>query len=216
MAVADLTNTGSGFIFGKDDIVIRDKFEEIRGGRTLDVTGYTETSIKAGHVIIKKDGVFKPMPVAGLGGIRTLGTITGGTLYVDDTYEAVELTGGSGTGATANITVADGAVTAVVIVADGVGYAAGDELSADAADLGGAGSGFKVVVATVGLTNDEYAALPADYEYAGINIATIPTAKPMAGILIRGSVNPNAAPVDMSAILAAVKTALPLITFLTD
>jgi hypothetical protein len=216
MAVADLTNTGSGFMFGKDDIVIRDKFEEIRGGRTLDVTGYPETAIKAGHVIIQNGSTFKPMPVTGLGEIKTLGTITGGSLYTDGTYEGVALTGGSGTGATADIVVASGAVTTVTIVADGKNYVAGDELSAAVADIGETGSGFKVVVATVGLVNDEYDALPSGYSYAGINIFTIPTTRPMAGILVRGSVNPNAVPFDMTAILDAVKTALPLVTFLTD
>lgn len=61
-----------------------------------------------------------------------------------------------------------------------------------------------------------YSTLPEGHEYAGILISTIRKDKPFAGILIRGSVNPNAAPFPMTAILTAVKTALPLVTFLAD
>ena len=60
------------------------------------------------------------------------------------------LTGGTGTGATADIVVAAGAVTTVTIVAAGTGYTAGDSLSADDANLGGAGgTGFSVDVVTI-------------------------------------------------------------------
>jgi len=62
----------------------------------------------------------------------------------------VALTGGTGTGATANITVSGGAVTAVVLVSGGIGYTAGDTLSASASSIGGTGSGFTILVATVG------------------------------------------------------------------
>lgn len=55
--------------------------------------------------------------------------------------------------------------------------------------------------------------LPADHEYAGILVSTILTAKPFASIMVRGTVNPNAAPY---AIAAEVKTALPLIRFSID
>lgn len=133
MAVADLTNNDrQRTSTGKETVVIRDKFEEIRGGRTLDVTGYPLDVITAGHVLIKETatGEFKPFPLN-----------AGGTAY---------------------------------------------------------------------------ATLPEDHEIAGILISTIRKDKPFAGILIRGSVNPNAAPFPMTAILSAVKTALPLITFLAD
>lgn len=63
---------------------------------------------------------------------------------------------------------------------------------------------------------DAYAALPTGHTYAGILIATIQTKKPFAGILVRGTVNPAAAPFPMGTILAAVKTALPLIDFRED
>jgi hypothetical protein len=137
MAVADLTNDPMEVITGNDNIVIVDNFQSVRGGRTLDTTGFAPEVIKAGHVIIQatngtKD--YKPMPV----------------------------------------------------------------------DV------------TTSPANPVYASLPANHVYAGILIASIPTKKPFAGILVRGTVNPAAAPYPMSGILAAVKAALPLIDFRED
>ena len=217
MARADLTNPIEDLITGNDNIVIVDNFQSIRGGRTLDVTGYPYNVLHAGHVIIKDaDGEYKPMPLAGDGNIVSLGTIVGGSLYTDDTYTDVPLTGGTGTGAEATMEVENGAVTKVTITKDGKGYAVGDELSAAADDVGGTGSGFKVPVTAVTTEKDEYASLPADHTYAGILIASIPTSRPFAGIMVRGTVNVNACPFDMTDILSAVKTALPLIVFTSD
>lgn len=82
--------------------------------------------------------------------IKTLGTITPGSGYVDNTYTDVPLTGGMGAGATADITVVGGVVTAVTIVLRGAGYVVGDSLSADDADLGGGGgSGFAIDVTDI-------------------------------------------------------------------
>lgn len=86
---------------------------------------------------------------AAAGKIATLGSITGGSSYTNGTYNNVPLTGGTGTGATANITVAGGAVTVVTIVNGGTGYAAANSLTASAANIGGTGTGFTVPVATV-------------------------------------------------------------------
>lgn len=133
MTYPNLNNDGEQIITSNDSIVIVDNFQSIRGGRTLDATGFTPDVIKAGHVIIQMTTSpydYKPMPLNG--------------------------------GATA------------------------------------------------------YASLPANHQYAGILIATIRTKKPFAAILVRGTVNPAAAPFDMSGILAAVKTALPQIDFRQD
>jgi len=70
-------------------------------------------------------------------GVQTYGSITGGTLYTDGTYLSVPMTGGSGSGATANVTVSGGVVTGVVAQDRGVGYAVSDELTANAANIGG-------------------------------------------------------------------------------
>jgi hypothetical protein len=81
--------------------------------------------------------------------VATLGAITGGSAYTAGTYFDVPLTGGSGSGALATITVAGGAVTAVTITDGGLQYGVADTLSAAAANIGGTGSGFSVPVASV-------------------------------------------------------------------
>lgn len=127
MAVADLTNEPVLYDDGKDSIVIVDNFQSVRGGKTLDVTGFTPPFIRAGHVIIQQtsNGQYKPMPV--------------------------------NSGATA------------------------------------------------------YAALPSGHTYAGVLINTIRTSKPFSGIMVRGTINPAAAPFDFATVAAAFKTAMPLI-----
>ena len=80
-------------------------------------------------------------------GIKTLGAITPGAGYADGVYPNVPLTGGSGGGATANITVAAGVVTAVTLVQPGGAYQVNDSLSAADANLGGLGGlGFSIPV----------------------------------------------------------------------
>lgn len=81
--------------------------------------------------------------------ISTFGAITGGATYINGTYFNVPLTGGSGSGATAQIAVSGGAVTSVTLQSPGVFYAVGDILSADAANIGGTGVGFAVTVSAV-------------------------------------------------------------------
>lgn len=72
MAIVDLTSQGPVLDTGKDNIVIVDNFKSKRGGASLDVTGFTNPVIRAGHVVIKQTstGEFKPMP-----------TNAGGTAY---------------------------------------------------------------------------------------------------------------------------------------
>lgn len=132
MAVADLNNANYEVDSGNDNVVIVDNLQSIRGGRSLNTTGFTQPVINAGHVIIKEtsSGDLKPMPLDSAGKV--------------------------------------------------------------------------------------YAALPEGHTYEGILIASILTSKPFAGILVRGTVNPAAAPFKMDTILAAVKTALPLIDFRED
>jgi hypothetical protein len=81
--------------------------------------------------------------------INTLGVLVGGSSYTNGTYFNVPLTGGTGTGATANIVVSGGAVTSVSIVNSGCYYVVGNILSASSANLGGTGAGFTTTVNVV-------------------------------------------------------------------
>ena len=79
------------------------------------------------------------------GGILTATITNAGSGYTNGTFNNTPLTGGAGTGATANITVAGGIVTSVVINGHGVNYAVGNTLSASLAG----GAGFVLTVATL-------------------------------------------------------------------
>lgn len=80
---------------------------------------------------------------------QTLGSITGGSGYTPGTYYSIPMTGGSGQGLTANVTVnGSGVVSAVTVVWQGRNYAVSDALSASTTYLG-PGSGFSVPIATV-------------------------------------------------------------------
>lgn len=128
---ADLNNESTVIDTSRDTVIIVDNFQSVRGGRTLDVTGYSPKTINAGHVIIKDTAtgkIYKPLPV--------------------------------NTGATA------------------------------------------------------YEALPEGYEYAHILINSILTAKPFAGLLVRGTVNHKACFIEPPA--AAISALKPLIDFRAD
>jgi hypothetical protein len=90
---------------------------------------------------------YPPTIVQGV--ISTTSSIVPGSAYSAGTYLGVSLTGGSGTGAVADIVVSGGAVTAVTIRNGGSLYVQGDILSAPTSAIGNTGSGFSVSVATV-------------------------------------------------------------------
>lgn len=79
------------------------------------------------------------------GGVLTATITNAGSGYTNGTYNNTVLTGGSGTGATANITVAGGVVTSVLINGHGTNYVVGDTLSATITG----GAGFVLTVATL-------------------------------------------------------------------
>jgi len=80
------------------------------------------------------------------GAIATLTLTAGGAGYTNGTYSQQALTGGTGSGATADFVVAGGIITSCVLRSPGTGYAAADALSC--ATLG-AGAGLVVTVATI-------------------------------------------------------------------
>jgi len=66
MAETNLNNKDKvGFDAGIDAVTIVNYIEGIPGGRSLDVTGFKPSVIKAGHIVIKETatGNYKPMPV---------------------------------------------------------------------------------------------------------------------------------------------------------
>lgn len=79
MAVANLNKQTETFADGMDNIVIVNVVDGIRGGRTLNVTGFDGDVIRAGHLIIKEtaSGDYKPMPVSG----DAYGTLPAGHTY---------------------------------------------------------------------------------------------------------------------------------------
>jgi len=80
--------------------------------------------------------------------IRLLGSITGGSGYTNGSYYRVPLTGGTGSGASADIIVSGGSITAVTLRNGGSFYTVADSLTASTTILG-AGSGFAVPVQTL-------------------------------------------------------------------
>lgn len=90
----------------------------------------------------------------------------GGAGYVTANYVAVPLTGGSGSGATADIVVTAGVVAIVTLLDGGEGYAVDDVLSASNANLGGVGAGFQWKVDTVTANLDSEILMPPEYEEA--------------------------------------------------
>ena len=65
------------------------------------------------------------------------------------TFTGVPLIGGTGSLATADIVVNNGVVTTVTMVDRGIGYAAGNLMSANASAIGGTGAGFSFPVASI-------------------------------------------------------------------
>lgn len=82
-----------------------------------------------------------------LNGIRTISIASGGTGYLTGQFYDVPLIGGSGWGASVNVTVVGGVVTTVTVLRPGSGYQLTDTGLTQDGGLGG--SGFAVDVATL-------------------------------------------------------------------
>jgi hypothetical protein len=90
---------------------------------------------------------YPPTIVQGV--ISTVSGIVAGSAYSAGTYLGVNLTGGRGTNAVADIVVSGGGVTSVVIRNGGSLYVQGDILSAPTSAIGNTGSGFSITVTAV-------------------------------------------------------------------
>ena len=89
------------------------------------------------------------------GQITTLNTasFSQGSLYTNGIYQNIPLTGGSGSGAYADIVVSGGKVTSVSLRYGGNFYVVGDSLSAATTTIGSSGSGFSIAVTAITNTN---------------------------------------------------------------
>jgi hypothetical protein len=94
---------------------------------------------------------YPPTIVQGV--IATTGGLVGGSAYSAGVYLGVPLSGGRGTGAVADITIAGGSVTSVTIRNGGALYVTGDVLTAPSSLIGNTGNGFTVNVVTVSNPN---------------------------------------------------------------
>lgn len=138
-------------------------FQVTSSGTTPD----SVSSVAAGDImIVKFDGSDYNWVVVSPGAegvLDTLDNLLGGTLYTDGSYTNVPLLSNSGAdfkGATANITVSGGEVTAVALTSSkGSNYTVGETLTADNAFLGGTGSGFSIDVDAVTTTDGDTSAL---------------------------------------------------------
>lgn len=105
----------------------------------------TVVSITGGNTVVLSNPV--GAPVVGLT------TTNPGSGYTDGSYVGQALTGGTGTLATADITVSGGAVTTVANISGGDGYLVGDVLSAV---LAGGGTNFALTVNACTATSDTF------------------------------------------------------------
>jgi hypothetical protein len=106
-------------------------------------------------------------------------SLVGGSSYTTGTYLNVPLTGGTGSGALANIVVSGGQIVTASLVSGGLRYTNGDVLSVSAATVGGTGSGFSINV-SVTIGNGI-----ARYEVAGVTDVSSTVADVVTGTPVK-------------------------------
>lgn len=117
MPTADLTSSQS-LDTTNDSVVIVNYIEGIPGGRTLNVTGFTEDNISAGHVIIQEtsSGDYKPLPTSGtLPSGHTYAGILAASIKTDKAFASIMYRGTVNT-AYAPYTIAAAAQTALTLI----------------------------------------------------------------------------------------------------
>lgn len=106
------------------------------------------------------------------GGILSGETTAGGMGYTDGSYSGIALTGGTGTGAVANLTVLGGTVTQTIITQPGQNYIIGDSLSADPSKFSGIATG-SITAPGSSYTDGTYTLVPLQGGSGSNAIATV-------------------------------------------
>jgi hypothetical protein len=158
LTLSSITSGGTNYTNGTYKNIPLTTVTGIGNGATANITvsGNTVTSVTLvdggnGYAYLDTLSV---APASIGNGIKTTTSLVGGSLYGNGSYLAVPLiygsgsppTGGTGSGATANITVAGNTVTSVTIQNSGIGYTVGDVLTCANNFIGG-GSG---IISTYG------------------------------------------------------------------
>ena len=148
-----VSGSDTTYVLQSDDI---SQYIVIDPAETINLTGITQIH----GVISNADGIIDTsFGTNGLvsGIVNNTSITNGGSLYTPSTgtatYKNITLTNitvaGTPSGAKATIIVTDGVVTLVDMTKGGSGYAVGDILSANSADIGGTGANFRLTVTGV-------------------------------------------------------------------
>lgn len=147
--VGAVTNQVDNYFLKNDN---RSQFLLLNPVRDYEFTGINIiTGVNSGAQGQIIDGPYTTgKPENGIAVQLDISSLFGGTGYTPASgsviYYNVPLTGGTGTNATANVTVTNGQVSNVELVTGGTGYLVNDDLSANNSSIGGTGTGFEVQV----------------------------------------------------------------------
>jgi hypothetical protein len=119
--------------------------------------------------------------------ISGLSVSNAGQYYANGTYNGVSLTGGTGAGATANITVSGNSITNATIANGGLAYTQGDVLTASVTDLGGSEGAGIVYTTTVADPGSSY----TDGSYSAVALTGGNGSSATADIDVSGGVVTN-------------------------
>lgn len=117
--------------------------------------------------LLHVDSMSNYLPVTGTM-IATFGAITPGSGYTNATYANISLSGGTGSGATAFISVVGGVVVSCIPMLQGSGYAVSDSLTGTF----GGGTGFSVVIATLTGATDDNAVTRVEKQLWAANLSS--------------------------------------------
>ena len=136
-------------------LVINDAQDSTRHDFGVGLTVIAASNKAQGTVTEYREGVVSLVDFA---------TIAGSGYLTNNTYFDVPLSGGTGTGARADITISSGEVTIVDLVRGGSGYVVGDTLSiANDADIGGRSGGTPFTVQVDEIENRLYVTLSGNF-----------------------------------------------------